>query len=195
MTPEELDNKFDKIIQNLKSDYLGKVMVRVGVTALTMIKKRVTETGINAEGQKFAPYSTKPTLIGCSTFVQKAVCDSLLGSKEKRKQLEWRTVNSHRLAILNGGYKEIRRLQGRRTDITNFSLTNEMWNDINVVSNYSQHERGEAIIAAKTQINKDKLEGNTKKRGDILDLSEKEQAELVRLFDLTTLRVFKENGL
>jgi hypothetical protein len=120
MTLPELDKKFDKVVSDLTSNYNGEIMVKTGISALTMIKRRVQETGINAEGEKFAPYSTKPTLVGKSTFLQLSASTQLLGSKAKRRELEWRTVNGHRLAILQGGYKKIRELEGRQTGHVDF---------------------------------------------------------------------------
>jgi len=195
MTFPELDKKLDKIVKDVTNNHNGTVMVSIGIEALTLLRKRVQETGINAEGQKYKPYSTKPTLVGCKTFVRKSACTSLLGSKPKRKELEWRTVNGHRLAILPGGYKQIRELQGRQTAHVDFSVTNDMWNDINVISKQTDHQKGIAIIGAKKEEEKKKLEGNTKRRGDILDLSRKEQDELMQRYNLQVLKIFKDNGL
>ena len=195
MTPEQLDKAFDNTIRDLKGQYFAKTMLAIGGEATRMIKARVQETGVDAKGKKYPPYSTKDILVGCKTFIQKSACQELLGSKPKRRELEWRTVDGHRLAILKGGYKKIRELQNRQTNHVDFSVTNDMWNDINVISPNSEHQRGIVIIGAKQQLQKDKLAGNTKRKGDILDLSKKEQDELMRIYGLNMLQVFKENGL
>jgi len=195
MTFPELDKKLDKTIKQVENNYNGSMMVIIGSEALTAIKKRVIETGINAEGKKFAPYSTKDTLIGCKSFLQKSACQTLLGSKNKRKELKWRTVNGHKLAILPGGYKKIRELQGRQTDHVDFTVTRSMWNNINVISKQTDHQKGIAIIGAQQDIEKKKLAGNTKRRGDILDLSKTEQDKLMQRYNLQVLQIFKENGL
>jgi hypothetical protein len=195
MTFPELDKKFDKTVKELNNNYNGAMMAIVGSEALSMLRDRIQKTGVNAKGQKFAPYSIKPMLIGCKTFVRTSVCEAIFSSKEKRKKLEWRTINGHRLAILPGGYKKVRELQGRPTDKVDFMVTGRMWHDIAVISNQGQHQKGIAVIGAKQQSEKDKLAGNTKRRGDILDLSIKEQDELKRRYNLQVLNVFKENGL
>lgn len=196
----EYSKHMDKVIRDTMSNDNGTLMVKVAISAFSLIRERVQETGTNAKGQKFAPYSTKPTLVGCKTFVQKSACQALLGSQNKRKELEWRTVGTHRLAILPGGYKKIRELQGRQTGFVDFSVTNEMWNDINVqksglVSKSSDHIKGIAIIGAKKESEKKKLEGNTKRKGDILDLNDKEIDDLKLTYNLGVLQIFKNNGL
>jgi hypothetical protein len=195
VTFEEYNKNIGGVIKDLQSGAHAKVMVRLAINALTLIKQRVQETGVNAKGQKYKPYSTKDTLVGCKTFVTKSACNTLLGSKKKRKDLEWRTVGGHRLAVLKGGYKKIRELEGRQTDHVDFSVTNNMWNDINIISKDSDHQIGYAVIGAKQDIEKKKLAGNTKRRGDILDLSTKEIETLKETYNLGVLQIFKNNGL
>ena len=211
MTFPELDKAYRKVINDMKGGPGAEVMVKTAITAFSLIRQRVQETGVNAKGQKFKPYSTKPTLVGSSTFtVRKDAATKLLGSKPKRKELEWRTVGGMagggagvRLAILPGGYKKIRELQGRQTDHVDFSMSGRMWANImadkpkksDLLSTDADHARGIAIIGAKEELNKKKLEGNTARRGNILDLSTKEIEELKKSYNLGVLNIFKENGL
>lgn len=199
MNLSEYNKKFEKTITDLYVRYGGDIMAGIATNALTKIKQRVQETGTNAKGGKFPPYSTKPMLIGSSSFPTKAVGQRVFGSKEKRKSMDWRTLgegeDAKRLAILQGGYKEWRTLMGRQTGHVDFAVSNDMWNDINVISKHSDHSRGIAIIGAKKDSEKRKLEGNTKRKGDILDLSLSEIDELKRDYNLEVLQVFKSNGL
>ena len=195
MTFDDYNKRLDGVIKDLQTGAHGAVMVTMAISALTFIKQRVQETGTNAHGQKYRPYSTKPMLVGCKSFVQKSACQALLGSKEKRKGLEWRTVDGHKLAILPGGYKQMRQIQGRQTNHVDFSVTNAMWNDVNIISKGTDHEKGIAIIGAKQDIEKKKLAGNTKSRGDILDLSQKEIDDLKLTYNIGVLQIFRNNGL
>lgn len=195
MTGEELNKRFAKTVREIESNIKADIMVRLGVEALRFIKERVIETGVDAKGKKYAPYSTKPTLVGCKTFVQKSACQALLGSKEKRKKLEWRTVDGHKLAILPGGYRQIRQLQGRQVNHVDFSVSNNMWSDINIISNPSDHNKGTVIIGARKESEKRKLEGNTKRKGDILDLNQKEIDDLLLTYKLKAIQIFRNNGL
>jgi hypothetical protein len=191
----EYNKRLGKVIQQTQNFDNGQTIIKVAAEATRLIKTRIQETGIDAKGDKFRAYSTKPMLVGCKSFIQKDKCTKLFGSKKKRKELEWRTVNGHHLAILEGGYKELRAMQGRRVDITNFSMTNDMWNDINVISGAGDHISGMAIIGARKLSEKKKLEGNTKRFGDILDLRTKEIEELMKTYKLDVLQIFKENGI
>lgn len=195
MTFGEYNINLSGVVNDLQTGKHGEIMVRMAMTALTMIKKRVQETGVNADGQKYEGYSTKPMFITEKSFVQKDKFKNLVNTKEKRKQLEWRTINGHKLPILKGGYKELRELQTRQTNHVDFSVTNNMWNDINLISSNSEHQQGVAVIGAKQELEKKKLAGNTKRKGDILDLSQSEMDELVKYYNLDVLQIFRNNEL
>jgi len=200
MTPEESIRRLQKTTNDLVTNYNGELMVNIGIEARKMIYDRVTTTGVNAKGSKFAPYSTKPMLSGCSGFVNKSSCSTLLSSKEKRRGFEWRkvgvgTAKMRSLFILPGGYKQWRQLQGRQTAYVDFSMTNRMWANINLISTSGDHRKGIAIIGARNEEEKKKLAGNTKRRGDILDLRMSEVEELMKTYNLGVLQVFRNNGL
>lgn len=194
MTLDDYNKRIGGVIKDLQSGAHAEVMVKMAVSALTLIKERVQETGTNAKGQKYKPYSTKPMLANCSTMILSS-CNKIAGSKQKRKELNWVTIKGHKLFEIPGGYKQYRELMGRQTNHVDFSVTNNMWNDINVISKSSDHQKGVAIIGAKQEIEKKKLEGNTKRRGDILDLSASEIEDLKLTYNLGVLNIFRENGL
>ena len=203
ITVQQAADNFGKVVKDLQNNYNGELMVKVAITGFTLLRKRVQETGVDAKGKKYDPYSTKPILVGSKTFLQKKVGDTLLNTKDKRKKFEWRTINGHRLAILQGGYKKVRELEGRQTDHVDFSVTNNMWNNImaqkptekDLLSTHADHCRGLAIIGAKQDIEKKKLAGNTKRRGDILDLSQNEIEQLKKSYNIDVLQIFRNNGL
>jgi hypothetical protein len=195
MTFEDYNKRLGGVIKDLETGKHGEIMVAMALNALTMIAKRVTEKGVNAEGQKYKPYSTKPILTGRKAFVKKSAFDSLLSSRKKRSEADWRTVKGHHLLVLSGGYKQFRELQGRQTAFVDFTFTGGMWKDINVVSKTSDHEKGIAIIGARNAKYKDILSGNTKRKGDILDLSHQEIEKLKESYNLNVLKIFRNNGL
>jgi hypothetical protein len=194
MTFEEYDKRLNGVVNDLQTGAHGEVMVRLAINALTKIKQRVTETGVNAKGTKYAPYSTKPMLTNCSTMTLSA-CSQVAGSKDKRRSMKWVTVKGHKLFELPGGYKQFRQIAGRQTNYVDFMFNGRMWSDINVISNQGDHQKGVAIIGARQEEEKKKLEGNTKRKGDILDLSQKEIDELKASYNLDVLQIFRNNGL
>jgi hypothetical protein len=199
MTLEEYNKRLEQTSKDIQSG-LSQTMVRLGTEALTLLKKRVQETGKNAQGNNFPPYSQTPMLVGCKSM-NKSVCTSFFG-KNKNKELEWVTLNRTnsegkkiRLAVLEGGYKKLRELHGRPTSFVDFSFSNDMWNDIKIISKSSEHGFGIVVIGAEQETEKKKLEGNTKRKGTILDLSDSEVRTLANDFKLQTLRVIRNNGI
>lgn len=167
----------------------GNIMVRMASEALALNRQRVQETGKNAKGESFDKYSTKPMLSGSKNMTKSAFA-TIAGSKKKRAELEWRTVGGHRLFVIPGGYKEFRELHGRQTGFTDFTLSGRMWNNVKLVSDRSELNSGVAVIKATEELQQKKLEGNTKRRGEILGLSKNEEQRLSDVYE-----VWVENGL
>lgn len=207
MTVQELNTRFDGIIKDLQGESLGNIMAGIGLTARKMIYERVHDTGVDSKGQKYKDYSVNPMLVGDKSFRKK---DSQ--KFFNRKDLDWKSIRKPgvakpqkgkhnkkddywRLAVLEGGYKELREISGRQADHVDFSFTGMMWNDITLKSKASDHSRGIAIIGALKEEEKKKLEGNTAKRGDILMLSGDELKGLSTEFSNHIERIVKNNGL
>jgi len=196
-------NDFAKDFQeslNLVQSKLGETMVKIGSDALALIKKRVQEEGVDAKGKKFPPYSTEPMLVGCKSFKKKS-CDSFFGA-EKNKQHEWVTLKrgekNYRLAVLEGGYQELRRMElgGKNAEVVNFTYTGAMWGDVSIISGPSEHDAGTVVLGAKDQEQKEILYHNTQRNlkkggGEILDLSESEVDILKDIYLTPVLNIFK----
>jgi len=196
-------NDFAKDFQeslNLVQSKLGETMVKIGSDALALIKKRVQEEGVDAKGKKFPPYSTEPMLVGCKSFKKKS-CDSFFGA-EKNKQHEWVTLKrgekNYRLAVLEGGYQELRRMElgGKNAEVVNFTYTGAMWGDVSIISDPSEHDAGTVVLGAKDQEQKEILYHNTQRNlkkggGEILDLSESEVDILKDIYLTPVLNIFK----
>ena len=84
---------------------------------------------------------------------------------------------------------------GVQTKFVDFTVTGRMWNDINLISSSSDHQKGIAIIGARLPEEKKKLEGNTKRKGEILDLRTSEVETLMKEYSLDFLQIVKNNGL
>ncbi len=194
MTPQELDRAYTKTLSDMSSHPRGEVMNSLGIVALVLIKQRVQEKGEDAGGQKYAPYSTRPMLANRSGMNVSAY-NKVAGSKDKRKELKWVTIDGHKLFEVPGGYKQYRELHGRQTGFVDFSFSGRMWSNVALISSPVDHNSGVAIIGAKNTETNDILEGNTKRRGDILDLSDKEIDELKEMYNLGMLKILKQNGL
>jgi len=175
-----------KIINDLtkKFEKLNKTevdrMARIGaVTLLGNIGNRVFQDGEASNEGLIGSYSTKDILVGKSSFVKKSTANQLLGSKAKRRKLEWVTKNGKRLAILPGGYAQLRALQGRQTSKVDLHMTGKLFNDFVVSGKRSRYflgfrsEYGKTIsIAQETRFSK-----------PIFNTSDTERKELVNIFE------------
>jgi len=187
----EYNRRWEKSIRDI-DDGLGNLMVGIGSEALTLVRGRVQEIGINAKGLPFTKYSTDPMKAWCGTMTTDA-CSAAQG-KYKRKRPKGSTKPLHSFT-LKRGYEEFRELANRRIDITNFSFFNDMWNDIAVISDSSLHDKGFVRIAAKTELQGKILQGNTNRRGPILELSDSEIDTISEDFGTNILTMLRNNGL
>lgn len=185
----QLSQRLQGMAGYLEGPEHGNIMVKMASEALALNKQRVQETGKNAKGESFDKYSTKPMFSG-SKNMTKSAFNSIAGSKKKRAELDWVKVKGHSLFIIPGGYKEFRELHGRQTGFVDFTLSGRMWNNVKLISDRAELNSGVAVIQATEDKQKKKLEGNTKRRGEILGLSKSEEQRLSDIYE-----VWVESGL
>lgn len=103
------------------------------------MKRRVFNNGIASDGNQIGAYSTKPMLVGSSSFPFKGAADKIFGSKKKRKSQSWVTVGTPKgnrsLVKLDGGYKQFRKLNGRQNSKVDLEMTSDLRNGIQVGTN------------------------------------------------------------
>jgi hypothetical protein len=108
---------------------IDKAMREMASTLLGSNQTRVYTKGNNTDGQQIGQYSTKSTLIGATSFRKKESVNKVFG-KKKNKNLSWVTVKGNRLAVLQGGYKEIRNIDGDETAFVNLKRTGKMFKEL-----------------------------------------------------------------
>jgi len=188
MTTQELSAQLGKVQSTLQADFPKWANYALGNSALEKIKGRIINSGAAAEGN-FKPYSTRSTLVGASSFRTKAQATAYFGTRgpknKKSKALEWRTVNTNKgyrsLAILPGGYKQLRNLVGAESGFKNFTWSGEMWFTIRTQGTEPNGNlKWTTTVGSKIELTNKKLEGNAKREGkEILELSKKEEGELL----------------
>lgn len=109
---------------------------------LSLMDDRIFVQGLDKNGNKIGDYSTKETLVGASSFLTKKGANKILGSKAKRKNLEWVTVDGRRLAKFPEGYKGIRSADGRQTSTVDLRYSGNLRNDFSSVPNDQGFEMG-----------------------------------------------------
>jgi len=183
MTFDELDNVMKRAIDRSQTNY-ADTMVKIGNDALAMIKRRVQEDGLDAQGKKFTPYSTADMLVGCKSM-NSNVCRSYFGKKNNRDH-KWVTIQrggkNYPLAVLDGGYKKLREMHGRQTNHVDFTFTGAMWGGISIISSSAEHSSGIVRIGGLIDEVKQVLKGNVEKRGPILELNKEELRTLTEIY-------------
>jgi hypothetical protein len=190
MTVEEYNQRLEGVIADLQGGAHGKVMVQVANDALALIRRRVQQEGKDAQNNPYAPYSTKPMLSG-SKNMNLSAFNSIAGSKSKRRELKWVTINGNRLFEIEGGYKQFRELHGRQTGYVDFTFSGRMMGNVGL----EQESNNVVIVRAKAEEERLKMEGNVARRGKILDCSEQEKKILADIYDQGILNIFRKNGL
>lgn len=188
MTVDQASIRLNELGQKLRNDFPNWANAALGNTALAMIQKRVIDTGVSSDGSAYKPYSTKPTLVGAKSFRTKAAASSVFGTPAKRKALEWRRINRggtyYNLAILPGGYKQIRQIDGSQVNHKSFLRTGEMWQSIHTLGTDTEGQGFVTRIGTKVDLSNKKLSGNTEREGkDILMVSKQEEQKLAQILD------------
>lgn len=179
----ELSKELNAVAGYLEGPEHGTIMVKMAHEALALNSTRVQKEGESSDGNKFDPYSTKPMLASRKGMTQNAYA-SIAGSKQKRKELDWVTINGHKLFQIPGGYKQYRDLHGRQSSFVDFNFTGRMWNNIKLVSDRSELNSGVAVIKATEDLQKKKLAGLTERKGEILGLSKEEEKRLADVYEV-----------
>lgn len=177
-----LSEYMQKVDSQIKAEIQTFLNVQIGAGALALIDNRIRQRGEKAEGGGFKPYSSRPSLIGAKSFTSKVYADKVFGGK-KNKSLEWRTVKGHHLAIMPGGYKQIRETEGRQTGHKDYERTSELWKSIHVIGT---NETTPGIFQTKVGTQNDRsvriMESLPQREGtEFLALSDSEQQKLANV--------------
>lgn len=177
-----LSDYFQSAENKLSADLQTFINVQIGNGALALIGKRVRARGEKAEGGGFKPYSAKPSLIGATSFTSKTHADKVFG-KKKNKAMEWVTYKGHKLAVLEGGYKKIREIEGRQTDHKDFERTSELWKSIHVLgTSQAGIGRYKTVVSSTVPRSITIMEGIADREGSqLLGLSQSEQRKLAEI--------------
>jgi hypothetical protein len=130
----EYESNIDDILKSLngklsKIDKSKSMIREIASTLYANITRRIHNEGQDVNDSPIGSYSTKPTLVGASSFINKTAANKVFGSAAKRKQLEWVTYKGRHLAVLEGGYKQIRSLEGKDTSNVNLFRTGQLRRD------------------------------------------------------------------
>ena len=121
-------SNLSSVISKLKGkiSFPAKELDNVLRTAASSVQgamgRRVFNDGKDSKSGMIGNYSTKPTLVGRSSFVNKGAWDRVY----KAKQYKWVNYKGRKLKVLPGGYKQIRQLEGKETTTVNLTRTGKL---------------------------------------------------------------------
>lgn len=113
MELEEYIKKLQGITQDGVTNAFEQIAVPEANELLANIKVRISQDGKGSNNSKLAPYSTNPMYAVRNEFVKKSAFKPIGKTGKKTKASMY----------LPQGYKQLRDIQGRRTDITNFEYS------------------------------------------------------------------------
>lgn len=142
--------------------------------------RRIFLQGIAANGQAIGTYSTKPMLVGSTSFTNlkgrvksSNGVSKIFATKQARAKQKWVTTKSkQRLVQLEGGYQEFRKLvgRGRNGSKVNLDLTGALRESIVIGSS-----KGALVIGIKDAKNARKKQYLHMKYGTVFAASKQER--------------------
>lgn len=120
MSIQEHINNIKRLVESKTQAAIGSVIIPAGSEMVGNIINRNANRGENTDGSKRTGYSTKPIYAGRKQFVK-----SGFSPKGKFGDVRFENGKQHETMYLSGGYKELRQIQGRRTDIKNYDYSGE----------------------------------------------------------------------
>jgi hypothetical protein len=126
ITPQQQADKINSYVAKL-NDLVGESFELATRNLETDIKQRVFTEHEDINNSKLGQYSTVPTLIGAKSFINKGGANTFFTAEKKKKPKgQWRTVKGKHLFVLDGGYKELRQVQGLQTSEVNLQYSGEL---------------------------------------------------------------------
>lgn len=112
------------LAKKLKSVQIGfdKELRIIASTTMAEVMWRVFNVGRATNGRNIGNYSTKTTLVGAKSFVNKTAWNRVF----KNKNFKWVTKNKKRLKVLPGGYRMIRSIEGKEVAYVNLQRTGKL---------------------------------------------------------------------
>lgn len=129
--------KIDQMMYTLQSEFAKAEEVAIR-TMLAYYIQRVFNNGLASDGGKIGDYSTKPMFTGSKNFRTAGKADAFFDEDD----VEFRTIKTKKgqkaLALVKGGYKEFRELNGLRSDTVDLQFSGSLFESI-IVGTYGDN--------------------------------------------------------
>ena len=198
MAESKTAKKLTQVSTGLAKNLALFIQGRVVNDLILLVKERVTQTGINADGRLFSAYSTKPCLLGYSiksdaqpgnkaypllkeTYSPKKGKGNKESDSTSESKPKWVTIKKHKLLEIPGGYSEIRSTAGYQVAHKDFYVKGTMWQGVKAIGNVKQ--RGnilELTYGGADELTINILKGHGKREGISIIKPSKQELELVK---------------
>lgn len=130
------------------------------------IFQRIVNQGQNTALQQIGNYSTRDTLVGAKSFINKGTANKFFSKKR-----DWVALSGPRyLAKLSGGYRALRNLEQRQSRFVDLFFSGTMMRDFAV-----EMQGKDIVFGFRNPVNGLKMRGNEKRfGGPIISLSQDE---------------------
>ena len=189
---------FEKsVIRKLPDQF---IKAKAGFDIAAIVSERVIQKSVSGDGGHFSAYSTDPMLTSGTTVKSKRVWNEKAGSKAKRRDLKWVTIQKGgkniRLFELEGGYAELRRLEGFSNRYKNFWFTSEMWRGFGLKQATKSSQGFKLVYGGKTSEAQKKMNWNSEREGkNILDMTTGEETEISNNVSKWIDKMLKKNKI
>lgn len=167
-----LANKFRAMAAEIRANRENSA-IQTAMEAAALIRNRVQNEKVNAQGQSFGQYSETP--VPKYFYYGK----SLSGGAEDK-------VRKGKFEL---SYNEFRDINNLNTGDINFTFTGDTWRNVGVEDVQNSEDSTTVIIGGMTQRSKDILEWQSEAKGEIIALNEQElqfvvEAQAERIIDV-----------
>lgn len=201
MTPQEYSDNLTELYGLVSQDLASDTIAVAGAELLAAIKKRIVDTGRTTTETPIGQYSTKPMYAPQSLFIKggfkaqgktgklipttvaKAASKLTYGNKfipylKERKVSRYSVVTNqnkpHTTMYLENGYKQLRDVQGLRTDIVNLKYRGDL------IDSYQMQKTQQSVLlgltSGKEALKREGLEGRF---GEIFYASQQETEQYI----------------
>lgn len=214
MNIEEYNQRLTELIGLVSGDLAEDTVLVSGAELLRSIKERIAE-GKNSDDATMRPYSEKPIYVTPKQFAKTGafnaqgkqvneygvtIGDRLIPSVRlrtdqlKKERVNYKTYTAvkpdykpRKSMYLDEGYKELRDIQGLRTDIVNLNYRGDL------IKSYQLFKESQAVILGlNSELSKDKRSGLTTKFGEAFVATQKEQDTYIRRTNFLLNRIIRD---
>ena len=189
MTPKEAINEIKVIVESIDEN-----LIRVMDGALNNLygefMERIFKERKDANENSLGQYSTRPLLIGEKSFRNKGESDRFFKSKTKDENStsNFRTLKNGKVAyLLDGGYKELRSIQGLQVGEIDLQYRKELLKSI-----VPSMENGRFTIEVISENELKKARGFEKRKGKSVFFATEKEAE--NAFNYIEENLFKDGN-